>query len=261
MTPVHTPGTPTDLTGRVAVVTGAASGIGSACCKEFLALGASVVGADVCVSPPSVPADGGRYRHVTCDVASEEAVRRLFAEVASLHGQVDMLVNSAGVMEQVRRTVDQAADEWDRVMSINARGTFLCCREAGRMMLARRSGSIVNIGSVAGLIGIPASNAYGPSKAAVTHMTRSLACEWARFGVRVNCLAPGYVDAPMAAELFGGDQAAQAAALKRVPMARMGTAEEIAGVALFLCSAQASYVTGAVIPVDGGWLAFGGASR
>jgi NAD(P)-dependent dehydrogenase (short-subunit alcohol dehydrogenase family) len=177
------------------------------------------------------------------------------------HGRVDALINSAGILEPVRRTIDQTVADWDRVIAVNARGTFLCCREAGRAMLAQRSGAIVNIGSVAGLLGIPASNAYGPSKAAVAHMTRSFACEWARFGIRVNCLAPGYVDAPMASELFGGDPQALAAALKRVPMGRLGTAQEIAHVALFLCSPLASYVTGAVIPVDGGWLAFGGASR
>ena len=124
-------------------------------------------------------------------------------------------------------------------------------------MLAQRSGAIVNIASVAGLVGIPGSNAYGPSKAAVAQMTRSLACEWARFGVRVNAVAPGYVDAPMAHELFRNPHT-QEAALSRVPMRRLGATAEIAAAVAFLCSPLAGYITGAVLPVDGGWSAFGG---
>jgi NAD(P)-dependent dehydrogenase (short-subunit alcohol dehydrogenase family) len=246
-----------DFQGRVAVVTGAASGIGLACCHELLRRGAAVVGADLNALDFSAPL----YDHLRCDVAVEADVVNLFGRVMTIHGRVDALINSAGILEPLHRTIDQTVADWDRVMTVNARGTFLCCREAGRTMLAQRGGAIVNIGSVAGLLGLPASNAYGPSKAAVAHMTRSMACEWARFGIRVNCLAPGYVDAPMSAELFSGDADALAGALKRVPMGRLGTAEEIAQVALFLCSPLASYVTGVVLPVDGGWLAFGGPSR
>ncbi|UQR61455.1 SDR family oxidoreductase [Bradyrhizobium sp. C-145] len=246
-----------DFRGRVVVVTGAASGIGLACCDELLRRGAAVVGADLNAPAFSTPS----YHHLRCDLAAEADVVELFERVMAIHGRVDALINSAGILEPLQRTVDQTVADWDRVISVNARGIFLCCREAGRRMLARRSGAIVNIGSVAGLLGMPASNAYGPSKAAVAHMTRSLACEWARFSIRVNCLAPGYVDAPMSVELFSGHVDALTGALKRVPMGRLGTAEEIAQVALFLCSPVASYVTGAVIPVDGGWLAFGGPSR
>lgn len=246
-----------DFERRVAVVTGAASGIGLACCHELLRRGALVVGADLNAPDVSTPS----FHHLRCDVASEADVMKLFERVIAIHGRVHALINSAAILEQLHRTVDQTVADWDRVMAVNARGTFLCCREAGRAMLAQRDGSIVNIASIGGLRGFPASNAYGPSKAAVAHMTRSLACEWARFGIRVNCVAPGYVDAPMSAELFSGDANALAGALKRVPMGRLGTPEEIAQVALFLCSPLASYVTGAVVPVDGGWLAFGGASR
>ncbi|HVL59472.1 MAG TPA: SDR family oxidoreductase, partial [Burkholderiaceae bacterium] len=128
-------------------------------------------------------------------------------------------------------------------------------------MLPAGAGAIVNIGSVAGLIGIPASNAYGPSKAALAHLTRSLACEWARRGIRVNCIAPGYIDTGMARGLFGTGGSLQRKAIERVPMARLGEPSEIASVALFLCSPLSSFITGAVIPVDGGWSAFGGPSR
>ncbi len=260
MTSPHDPGAPSpfDFHGQVAVVTGGGSGIGQQCVHALRAAGATVIAADLRFSSAPQPPD----RHqLVCDVSSEPAVQRLFADVLARHGRVDLLINSAGVVEAVRRTADQDAAHWDHVMSINAKGVFLCCREAGKAMVAQRRGAIVNIGSVAGLVGIPGSNAYGPSKAAVAHMTRSLACEWARFGVRVNCIAPGYVDAPMAHALFGDNDDATQGALKRVPMARFGQAREIAHAALFMCSPHASYITGTVLPVDGGWAAFGGASR
>mgnify|MGYP001431473424 FL=1 len=248
------------LDGRVAVVTGAARGIGRSCAETLRASGATVVCADLRFAVPSA-ITGAREPNPTTelafDVQREEEVRALFEKVQDAHGRIDVLVNCAGILEAVARTVDQHIGDWDRVMSVNARGTFLCCREAGRSMLAQRSGAIVNIASVAGLVGIPGSNAYGPSKAAVAQMTRSLACEWARFGVRVNAVAPGYVDAPMAHELFRDPQT-QEAALSRVPMRRLGATAEIASVVAFLCSPLAGYITGAVLPVDGGWSAFGG---
>lgn len=246
---------------RIAVVTGGASGIGRACADALQDAGATVVVADVRAGDAGASNGASRNDgrvHVVCDVRSEEEVVALFGTVHSDFGRVDVLVNSAGVIERTARTVEQEVGDWDRVMSVNARGTFLCCREAGRAMLAQRSGAIVNISSVAGMLGIPGSNAYGPSKAAVGQMTRNLACEWARFHVRVNAVAPGYVDAPMVYELFR-DETTKRKALERVPQARLGTAQEIAAVVSFLCSPAASYVTGAVIPVDGGWSALGSA--
>ncbi|MGJ7531404.1 SDR family NAD(P)-dependent oxidoreductase [Variovorax sp. GB1P17] len=253
------------LQGKVALVTGGASGIGHACCEALRSAGATVVAADLRFGQQPEGGDtqaaaqmpGNR---MPCDVSSEASVAALFARVLALHGRIDLLINSAGIIERVCRTVDQSVEDWERVVSVNAKGTFLCCREAGRAMVAQRSGAIVNIGSVAGLVGIPGSNAYGPSKAAVAHMTRCLACEWAKLGIRVNCIAPGYIDAPMAQALFDAAPAAREGALKRVPAGRFGQPSEIADVALFLCSPAAAYVTGAVIPVDGGWSAFGGAS-
>ncbi|MFZ3120375.1 MAG: SDR family oxidoreductase [Variovorax sp.] len=254
------------LKGQVAVVTGGASGIGAECVRTLRQVGVHVVAADLHI-PASSPTDQaagalpGTLVWQLCDVSSEEEVRALFAAVAQQHGRLDILINSAGVLEPVTKTLAQELAMWEKVMSVNLKGSFLTCREAGRSMVAQRSGTIINIGSVAGQIAVPASNAYGPSKAGVAHMTRSLAGEWARLGVRVNCIAPGYIAAPMSDALFEGNEALRAAALARVPMGRMGRPEDIARTALFLCSPMAAYITGTVFPVDGGWSSMGGPSR
>jgi len=254
------------LQGQVDVVTGGASGIGAECVRTLRRVGVHVVAADlrfaaVPMADEEADRPPGTLTRQPCDVSSEEDVRALFAAVAQQHGRLDILINSAGVLEPVAKTLAQELSIWEKVISVNLKGSFLTCREAGRSMVAQRSGTIINIGSVAGQLAVPASNAYGPSKAGVAHMTRSLAGEWARLGVRVNCIAPGYIAAPMSDALFEGNEALQAAALSRVPMGRMGRPEDIAQTALFLCSPMAAYITGTVFPVDGGWSAMGGPSR
>ncbi|MEN9628494.1 MAG: hypothetical protein RJA10_1721 [Pseudomonadota bacterium] len=240
-----------DLSGRIAVVTGGASGIGAACVDSLRAAGARVIVADL-------RPEAGQPEHLACDVTQESAVQALMQDVHARHGRLDILVNAAGVVARTEATVDHTLAQWQQVLDINVTGTWLCCREAGRLMLAQGGGSIVNIGSVAGVVGLSRTGSYSPGKAAVNHLSRTLAVEWARQGVRVNAVAPGYVDTPLLQGVRAGRPGVTEALLSRVPQGRLGTPQEIANVVLFLCSPLASFVTGSVVTVDGGWSAHGG---
>lgn len=250
-----------DLAGRKALVTGAARGIGLAIARRLIAQGASVAVADRqgdelrSVVVQSLPAS-------TCvlvgDVSREAEAEALIDGALAAMGSLDILVNNAGILEPLAATVDQTLDDWQRVVDVNLRSVYLMSRAFGRHILGRSGrGAIVNISSIAGLQGFAASNAYGVSKAGVVHMTKTMAVEWARRGVRVNCVAPGFIDTPMTHALF--DQRGERDRLiKRIPMRRLGDADEIANTVAFLVSEGASYITGAIIPVDGGCVAGGG---
>lgn len=246
---------------RVAIVTGGADGIGWACARRLAAAGYRVAIADLRGERAAARAAalGPEHLGLRADVASEDDVVALMRTVAERCGRIDVLVNNAGIGEQNAPTVEQSAAAFDRLLAVHVRGTFVASREAARVMLAQRAGAIVNLCSIAGQGGIPTRNAYGAAKAAIASLTRSMACEWARAGVRVNAVAPGYVATELVDTLARNGQLDRAAIERRTPLGRLAEPDEIAAAIAFLASDAASYITGTVLNVDGGWLAYGAA--
>jgi meso-butanediol dehydrogenase / (S,S)-butanediol dehydrogenase / diacetyl reductase len=243
------------LEGRVALVTGGASGIGAACVKRFADEGAIVIGLDVSAVPESEWVDGGAARFVAVDVRNEDAIRAAVSSVVQLQERLDIVVNAAGV-EGYGTVIDIDRDEWERVIAVNLTGTFLVCKHVIPVMVAAGGGSVVNLSSVEGLEAIQSQPAYSASKGGVVLLTRNLAIDFGAAGVRVNCLCPGLVRTPMTEMLF--DPAIAEIRDRFVAqhmLGRAGLPEEIAAAALFLASDDASFVTGHALVVDGGFTA------
>jgi meso-butanediol dehydrogenase/(S,S)-butanediol dehydrogenase/diacetyl reductase len=244
--------------GRVAVVTGAASGIGRAVAGQLAEEGATIVAVDI--SPVDLSAlasvPGVEHDLVHTDVASADDVRRLASVIAKRHGRVDVLVNCAGVHELgTAESIDDA--QWERLIGINLTGTFWVCRSLIPLLTAP-GGAIVNLASAAGIVSFPGNASYSASKGGVVALTRNLAIDCAARGVRANCVCPYSIDGPMMDRHFTSQPdpaAARAAAERSTPMARLGQPEEVALAVAFLASADASYITGVALPVDGGYLA------
>ena len=243
------------LEGKVALVTGAASGIGRACAERFAADGAKVVGADL------QSADLGGLRLAKLDVRDEAAVAALVREIARDHGRLDVVVNAAGVAGggPVHRLEGEA---WDRVLDINLKGTFLVCKHAIAQLLEQsprdgERGSVINVASIEGLEGTAGGSAYNASKGGVVLLTKNLAIDYGRSGIRANAICPGFIETPMTDSVFGmpGMEPVRDAIIDEHKLRRLGRPEEIASVAAFLCSTDASFVSGQAIAVDGGYLA------
>ena len=241
---------------RIVLVTGAAGGIGRALAELFAEDGDTVVAVDLPGTDTAGLADGlgGSHVGLECDVAREEDVMRLFAEIDRRFGRIDVLVNNAAMGPTMAPTVDTTLASFRQTLAVNLIGPFVMAREAARRMTP--GGAIVNIASLAGVLGNPRRNAYSASKAGLISFTKSLACEWAARGIRVTAVAPGYVRTPMVAELEASGKVDLAAVRRRVPMGRMARPDEMARAARFLASPQARYITGSVLAVDGGWLSF-----
>ncbi len=245
------------LAGRVAVVTGAASGLGRAIAAGFGEAGAFVIAVDL---PGSALDDvvgsiGENARSVAVDVTNRDEVDgmlELATEAAG--GRVDVLVNSAGIGGRGAAEEYEAA-VWDRVLAVNLTGTLNCCQAAGRHMLEAGRGSIVNIASIGGLVGYAGSLGYQVSKGGVVQLTRTLAVEWAPRGVRVNALAPSVFETAVVARQREAEPDLYPAMLARTPIGRFGEPEEIVGPALFLASDASAMVTGHILAVDGGYTA------
>jgi NAD(P)-dependent dehydrogenase (short-subunit alcohol dehydrogenase family) len=233
------------LAGRVALVTGGGSGIGAACAARFAVEGATVVTLD----------RAGDVDHLV-DVTDEDAVAAAIDAVVAAHGRLDAVVNSAGVAGGGPvHLLDQA--EWDRVIGVNLTGTFLVCKHALRPMLEQHSGSIVNVASVEGIEGTEGGSTYNASKAGVVMLTKNLAIDYGRTGIRANAVCPGFIETPMFSSVL--DSPGMEVFRERIrdehKLGRFGRPDEIAGAALFLVSDDASFVTGHALVVDGGYTA------
>ncbi|MFI8964714.1 SDR family NAD(P)-dependent oxidoreductase [Streptomyces sp. NPDC053493] len=244
------------LTDRVCVITGAASGIGRATALRFAAEGARVVAADVDAERLGTLGDGVTTVTVTGDVSDDADARRMIDTAVERFGRLDVLVANAGVIPLLDVTEASAAD-FDHVMAVDGRGMFLTCKYAIEAMRGTGGGAIVCTSSVSGVAGQARQAVYGPAKFVATGLTKHLAVEWAAHGIRVNAVAPGTIETERVAAVR--DEPGGAAYLDTVagahPMARFGRPEEVAAAILFLASEEASFITGAILPVDGGYLA------
>ena len=246
--------------GAVGLVTGAAGGIGRAICELLAREGAAVAAVDIADSSGTlslVERAGGDGLGLRVDVAREADVADGVARVLERFGRIDLLFNNAGV--ELSRTLHETTEaEWDRILDVNLKAMYLVSRQVLPVMMRQGRGAVVNTSSISGLLGWPASAAYCASKAGVIGLTRQMAVDYAPHGIRVNCICPGTTLTPMIERLFAEDSdpaAFRASIEARHPLGRLAQPAEIAEAALFLASAEASFITGAALPVDGGYTA------
>jgi NAD(P)-dependent dehydrogenase (short-subunit alcohol dehydrogenase family) len=250
--------TPTyDFTGKVALVTGAASGMGLATAQAFAEAGAAVVLADINAAAvrhasETLNAVGRRTIAITCNVADETQAAAMVERAVGAFGRLDMAYNNAGILGPMGDVTDESAEAFDEVQAVNLRGIWTCMKHELLQMRKQGSGAIVNCSSLGGLVGLPGRSAYHASKHGVIGLTKTAALDYAAKGIRVNAVCPGCIDTPMGA---GIDPAAMKEFLRDQPIGRMGLAEEVAASVLWLCSPGASFVLGVALPVDGGFTA------
>ncbi|MSQ62154.1 MAG: SDR family oxidoreductase [Dehalococcoidia bacterium] len=243
------------LKGKIAIVTGTGSGIGRAIAQRFVDEGASVVVADIAGAEEEAAKLGKATVACTIGVSCSADIQAMIRTTTERFGRLDILVNNAGVESKQAPTADYAEDEFDRVIAINLRGVFLGMQYGIPALLASGGGSIINMASIAALVGFPTAVAYTASKGSVIQMTKTAALEYAIQNVRMNAICPGVIWTPMVERFTGGSAAAREQFAQIEPVKRMGTPKEIAAMALFMASDEASFVTGTALPVAGGYVA------
>jgi NAD(P)-dependent dehydrogenase (short-subunit alcohol dehydrogenase family) len=246
------------LDGKVALVTGSAQGLGREIAVGLARSGCSLVLADMVDSEATarqVEETGSRAVSLKADVSDEAQVKSAVEKAISECKKLDVLVNNAGISQlSFTATEDLPVEEWDRILAVNLRGTFLFCKHVGKQMIVGGGGSIVNIASTAGIAGVVRAPAYCASKAGIILLTKSLALEWARYNIRVNAIAPHYLETDLTKGLRASEKVYDGL-VRQIPMRRFAKPVEVVGTVLLLCSPASSYVTGTVNAVDGGFLA------
>lgn len=237
---------------KVAVVTGGASGIGLATTKKLLSEGANVVILDLKMDEEIINSLGENVLYLKCDVSNEENVKNCIEEIIKKFNHIDYLVANAGIGGSASKPHEVSMDEWNKVISVNQTGIFLLNKYVINEMLKNGKGAVVNTSSMYGLVGSTTSFAYSASKGAINQMTRSLALTYARDNIRVNAIAPGYVDTPILSMVPDNVKKAMG---NELPIGRIGKDTEIANLICYLLSDDASFITGAIIPIDGGFTA------
>jgi len=245
-----------DLTGKVAIVTGASRGLGRGMAIGLAKAGANVVVTDILDTKETVDEVkklGREALGIKVNVTKKSDVEAMVKQTLEKFGRVDILVNNAGIL-RIEPTEDMKEEDWDKVLAINLKGQFLCAQEVGKHMIKQKSGKIINMSSIAGKFGNPQSAAYNASKAGVILLTKTLAIDWGKHNIQVNAICPGAFYTPMTEESFKDENLVQMIKTS-VPLGRYGEPEDLVGTVIYLASEASNYVTGHALVVDGGWTA------